>query len=101
MLLDDAMLVVEHLSVAFPGRTVLRDVTFRLGRSEFCGLIDANGSGKTTLLRTILGLQVPSMGCVRLDRRSVGYVPQKIMLDPFLPLRARDLVMLLGSAHCS
>lgn len=31
---------------------------------------------------------------MRLDRRSVGYVPQKIMLDPFLPLRARDLVML-------
>lgn len=95
MLASNEVLMVEHLSVAFPGRKVLRDVQFRLGTSEFCGLIGANGSGKTTLLRTILGLQAPSTGVVRIGSAgSIGYVPQKIMLDPFLPLRARDLVAL-------
>jgi zinc/manganese transport system ATP-binding protein len=78
---------------------VLEDVDFSLAEGEFCGLIGANGSGKTTLLRTILGLETPWSGGVRVGpgagapRRSpVGYVPQKILLDPQLPLRARDVV---------
>jgi zinc/manganese transport system ATP-binding protein len=42
------MLEVDRLSVAFPGRTVLSDISFSLGRGAFCGLIGSNGSGKTT-----------------------------------------------------
>jgi zinc/manganese transport system ATP-binding protein len=98
MLQGNEMLAVDRVSVSFPGRHVLQDVDFRLGSAEFCGLIGANGSGKTTLLRTILGLQAPTAGRVRINGatglRSVGYVPQKIALDPFLPLRALDLVAL-------
>ncbi|HTU55682.1 MAG TPA: metal ABC transporter ATP-binding protein [Acetobacteraceae bacterium] len=95
------VLAVERLGVSFSGRTVLRDVTFSLLAGEFCGLIGTNGSGKTTLLRTILGFQTPEAGRVRLDRAGdprvsppIGYVPQKIALDPSLPLRARDVVAL-------
>ncbi len=96
-----AVLAVEGISVAFPGRQILGDVSFKLGAGEFCGLIGGNGSGKTTLLRTILGFQAPSAGSVAIDgmpphRRlaAVGYVPQKTLLDPDIPLRARDLVAL-------
>ncbi|MBW4022089.1 MAG: metal ABC transporter ATP-binding protein [Proteobacteria bacterium] len=96
-----AALTVERLSVSFPGRSVLRDVSFSLGQGTFCGLIGSNGSGKTTLLRTILGFQTAQAGEVRIGgiagprgRASVGYVPQKILLDPDMPLRARDLVAL-------
>lgn len=94
-------LFVDRVSVSFSGRNVLQDVQFRLGAGELCGLIGANGSGKTTLLRTILGFQVPSSGQVRLERgsggrglASVGYVPQKFLLDPYMPLRGRDVVAL-------
>jgi zinc/manganese transport system ATP-binding protein len=93
-------LVVEGLSVRLAGREVLHDVTFRLEAGELTGLIGSNGAGKTTLLRAILGLQDASAGRIRLagagrlGRRSVGYVPQKVVLDPDLPLRARDLVEL-------
>jgi zinc/manganese transport system ATP-binding protein len=75
-------------------------------RGEFTGLIGSNGAGKTTLLRVILGLQAASGGSVVIDgrRRShrsqlVGYVPQKFLLDPDMPLRARDLVGLGLDAH--
>ncbi|PRE45455.1 metal ABC transporter ATP-binding protein [Burkholderia multivorans] len=92
------VLGVEGLSVSFPGRTVLHEVGFTVQAGEFCGLIGSNGSGKTTLLRTILGLRKPDAGRVRIGaadgRASIGYVPQKILLDPYLPLRARDLVSL-------
>ena len=62
-------------------------------------MIGSNGAGKTTLLRVILGLQRPSAGRVRIAgggrrNRSVGYVPQKVLLDPDMPMRARDLVEL-------
>lgn len=93
------MLTVSSLSVAFAGRPVLQDVSFALTEGTFCGLIGANGSGKTTLLRSILGLRKPDHGTVDTGRAGVGYVPQKIQLDPFLPLRARDVVALGLDGH--
>jgi zinc/manganese transport system ATP-binding protein len=99
-------LAVEGLCVSFPGRNVLQDVAFGLDQGAFCGLIGSNGSGKTTLLRTILGFQAPSAGTVRIEGvsgagglASVGYVPQKILLDTDMPLRARDVVALGLDGH--
>jgi len=97
------VLAVERLSVSFPGHRVLQEVDFKLAPGEFCGLIGANGSGKTTLLRTILGFQRPNAGAVTIDGhaglKSMGYVPQKINFDPYIPLRARDLVALGLNGH--
>ena len=93
---DAAALSVDGLSVSIGGRQVLRQVSFSLGAGEVAGLIGANGAGKTTLLRALLGLQPVSSGRVHLagGRHSIGYVPQKVLLDPDLPVRARDLVEL-------
>jgi zinc/manganese transport system ATP-binding protein len=95
-----AMLTVDGVSVRLAGRDVLADVRFSIGRGEFVGLIGSNGAGKTTLLRVILGLQATTSGTVRIGgvergaaRGSlVGYVPQKVVLDPDMPVRAADLV---------
>jgi zinc/manganese transport system ATP-binding protein len=91
------VLAVRQASLSISGRDILRDIDFALEAGEFCGLIGANGSGKTTLLRMILGFVAPSSGSVGLEgrgRASIGYVPQKFMLDPYMPMRARDLVAL-------
>lgn len=92
-------LTVAGVSVRLGGREVLHDVRFTIRAGEFVGLIGSNGAGKTTLLRVILGLQKPATGQVRIGGAAragrgtaVGYVPQKIELDPDMPLRARDLV---------
>jgi zinc/manganese transport system ATP-binding protein len=99
-------LAVDRVSVSYSGRSVLKDVTFSLRQGEFCGLIGSNGSGKTTLLRVILGFQAPGSGVVRIDGRPgsgrgglVGYAPQKIVIDPAMPLRARDVVALGLDGH--
>jgi zinc/manganese transport system ATP-binding protein len=98
---EKAMLRLEDISVSLSGRPILNDVSFELQAGEFTGLIGSNGAGKTTLLRVILGLQKPGSGRVLLNdeplsrrNRSIGYVPQKVILDPDMPLRARDLVAL-------
>ena len=101
-----AALDVAGVSVALSGRQILDDVSFTIGPGQFTGLIGPNGAGKTTLLRVILGLQRPTAGTVTVDgqprsRRdpSVGYVPQKVLLDPDMPMRARDLVALGIDGH--
>jgi zinc/manganese transport system ATP-binding protein len=93
------LLRAEGISVWLSGREVLHDVRFSLRRGEFAALIGSNGAGKTTLLKVILGLQPVSAGTIQLagqprGRRHpvIGYVPQKIQLDPDMPVRARDLV---------
>jgi zinc/manganese transport system ATP-binding protein len=95
------VLGVAGVSVSLGGRQVLDDVSFTVGAGQFTGLIGPNGAGKTTLLRVILGLQRATAGTVSVlgqprSRRnpSIGYVPQKVLLDPDLPMRARDLVAL-------
>src|SRR5579863_3117967 len=92
-----AILTVEDINVSLSGRPILHDVTFRINAGEFTGLIGSNGAGKTTLIRVILGLITPTAGSVHVESGSrrqprIGYVPQRITLDPDMPLRARDLV---------
>jgi zinc/manganese transport system ATP-binding protein len=97
---DGQVLAVDGVSVRLSGRQILDEVRFSIHPGELVGLIGANGAGKTTLLRVILGLQPTTAGRVLMDgaavsasrRGLVGYVPQKIALDPDMPVRARDLV---------
>jgi zinc/manganese transport system ATP-binding protein len=95
-------------AVAFAGvsfrrgeRVVLGRVSFDIAAGEFVGVIGGNGAGKSTLLQLTLGLLTPSAGDIRVfgkppqaARGTLGYVPQRIELDPDLPLRARDFVAL-------
>jgi zinc/manganese transport system ATP-binding protein len=97
------ILAVRQTGVSLAGREILHDVDFALEPGEFCGLIGTNGSGKTTLLRAILGFVPLSRGSVTIAGgsrlASVGYVPQKFVLDPYIPMRARDLVALGLDGH--
>lgn len=98
------VLEIDDLGVRLGGRDVLRGVSFSMRTGALTGLIGPNGAGKTTLLRAILGLVKLSHGSVRVDGASrsaglVGYVPQKIHLDPDMPLRARDVVGLGLDGH--
>jgi zinc/manganese transport system ATP-binding protein len=97
----DPILDVDRVSVTLSGRQILDEVSFSISAGQFTGLIGPNGAGKTTLLRVVLGLQKASGGRVNVrgQRRSprhqpIGYVPQKVLLDPDMPMRARDLVAL-------
>ena len=93
------VLAVEGLDVRIGARRILDGVSFSVAPGQFTGLIGSNGAGKTTLFRVILGLTRADAGRVLVDgmersarTASMGYVPQKFLLDPDMPLRARDLV---------
>ena len=99
--MTDELLRLDGVGVRLGGREILRDVSFGIRPGEFTGLIGPNGAGKTTLLRVILGLQPVTSGSVLIDGApraardsSIGYVPQKLAIEPDMPLRVRDVVSL-------
>ena len=105
------MIAVENISAGYDSRPVLRNVTIRVARGDFVGLIGPNGCGKTTLLRVISGVLAPSEGRIRLkgtDLREIGRrtlaramacLPQHCSLD--LAYTVRELVLMGRSPHLS
>jgi zinc/manganese transport system ATP-binding protein len=100
------LLRLDGIGARLGGREIVRDVTFSIRPGEFTGLIGPNGAGKTTLLRAILGLQPVTTGSVLIDGApraprdaSIGYVPQKLVIEPDMPLRVRDVVSLGVDGH--
>ena len=58
-------LEVAHVEYHLPdGRTLLGDVSFRVGEGSATAIVGPNGAGKTTLLRLITGELVPHGGSV-------------------------------------
>lgn len=103
---EGSLLEVRGVDVSIAGRVILHDVNFSIRAGEFTGLIGSNGTGKTTLLRVILGLQTTTKGTITLHgeeltraNRSIGYVPQKVMFDPDMPVRVRDFVAMGVDGH--
>ncbi len=83
----DSLVRVENVSMAFAGRSVINNVSFAVNPGEITTLIGPNGSGKSTLVRLLLGLLQPDSGQVhRQQRLSIGYMPQKLHIEPTMPL---------------
>lgn len=72
------MLEVKNLSVGYPGRTVLEDVSLAVRPGRVLVLLGPNGCGKSTLLRTMPGLLPPLGGEILLDGKPLGnYGPRQ------------------------
>ncbi|WOI57195.1 metal ABC transporter ATP-binding protein [Palleronia sp. LCG004] len=83
----NALIETRGLTVRYGRETVLDAVDFHVARGEIVTIVGPNGSGKSTLLRALLGGVMPSDGrIVRADGLRIGYVPQRLSLDPTLPM---------------
>ena len=68
---------LEHVSVAFEGKQVIRDFSMTLQRGDRVGLIGPNGAGKSTLLKLILGDIEPDSGSIKRGTKlEVAYFDQ-------------------------
>ncbi len=86
-------LKIEKLRKSYRKKTVIRDVSMTLDRSEVVALLGPNGSGKTTTFYSVAGLVFPEAGSVTIDgqnvttlpmyrraRLGIGYLPQEMSI---------------------
>ncbi len=94
---DEVLISAENLGYAIRGHQVLDAVSLKLHGGETVTLIGPNGAGKTSLVRILLGLKKATRGEIyRKPGIKIGYVPQKLHIDPVLPLRVRDFLLTAG-----
>jgi zinc transport system ATP-binding protein len=82
-----SLIEASGLAVAYGGTVVLDDVDFAVEPGEIVTVVGPNGSGKSTLLKALIGAVRPTRG--KVARRAglrIGYVPQKLAIDPSLPM---------------
>ncbi len=82
--LGNVVVEVEHLDKGFEGRQLIKDLSFTLPRNGIVGVIGPNGVGKTTLFKTIVGLEHPDSGSVKVGETvKLSYVDQnRAGIDP-------------------
>ncbi len=89
------LLRLENVCKSYHKNLVLENISFAVNRGETVTLIGPNGAGKSTLMKISLGILDASSGDVHRDKSiSIGYMPQKVMIDPVLPLSVRDFLYL-------
>lgn len=92
---------VDNLTVSYHKKPVLKEVSFAAPEGKLIGIVGPNGAGKSTLIKGILGLVPKTSGNVqiygkpyRLQRKKVGYVPQRESVDWDFPTSVFDVVLM-------
>lgn len=90
-----SLIGARGLTVRLGGEEVLRGVSLAVEPGEIVTILGPNGSGKSTLLRALLGILPVSSGEVlRAPGLRIGYVPQRLAIDPTLPITVRRFLSL-------
>lgn len=93
---------VQHVTYREGEKTLLEDIHLTLSGGEIVSVVGPNGAGKTTLVKLVLDLLTPTTGrVVRRKGLRIGYMPQRLHIDPNFPLTARRFLALGQTAGAS
>jgi len=89
------LIKAENISHQFGETRVLQNISLQINAKEIVTLIGPNGAGKSTLLKILLGLIKPTEGSVsKKPKLKIGFMPQKIHVDPTLPMTVERFLQL-------
>jgi len=75
----DQVAVVENVTIAVPGRTLIAGLSGRVMRGDRLGIVGPNGAGKSTLLKALVGERPPDAGALRVGNSiQVAYYDQQL-----------------------
>src|SRR5882724_13500319 len=77
---DEAVIVFEHVSLAFDDKVILRDVSFTLREGHTKIILGASGAGKSITLKILLGLLKPDSGAVYVKGQRVDTLSEEKMM---------------------
>ncbi|MET3721052.1 energy-coupling factor transporter ATP-binding protein EcfA2 [Arthrobacter sp. UYEF21] len=83
--MSEALVHIDGFKMDFGDKTVIRDLSFEVGRGETFGFLGSNGSGTTTTIRALLGIYQPTAGILHIDGKPfkpedtgrLGYLPEE------------------------
>lgn len=96
------IITLTDISITRENKRILTDVNLSVNRGDFMAVTGPNGGGKTTLMRLMLQLLRPTSGKViyfdgegrETANLSIGYLPQKNMIDSKFPITVSEVVEL-------
>ncbi len=110
--MDNAMLQVTDLHVAYGQSEALHGISFDARANETVAIMGRNGMGKTTLLKALIGMLPARSGSIRFGdeelvrtasyervRKGLAFVPQGRMIFPFLTVEQNILTGTEHSGH--
>lgn len=74
---------------------VLKDISFKVKKGDFYGIVGRNGSGKSTLLKIISQIYTPESGTVKVDGTLVPFIELGVGFNP--ELTGRENIYLNGA----
>jgi zinc/manganese transport system ATP-binding protein/zinc transport system ATP-binding protein len=93
--MSDALLALQRVSAAYASQPVFADLDLCFTPGQFAALVGPTGGGKSTLLKLILGLLPCTQGRVHCrPQLTMGYVPQREMIDWRFPVTAEQVVLM-------
>ena len=106
-----SIIKLEQIGFRYNEHWVLKDVSLKVNKGEFVGIIGPNGSGKTTLINIIDGILTPQEGeiwidgipCNKLKReklaRIIAVVSQESLI--IFPFTVQEIVLMGRAPHLS
>jgi zinc transport system ATP-binding protein len=99
-LAPNRLIDARGIQLSFGERDILKGVDLVIDQGEIVTLIGPNGAGKTSLVKVVLGLLKPTCGeLARQKKLRIGYMPQKLHIEPSLPLTVKRFLSLAASVR--
>ena len=95
--MPEPLIKLKNVGVRVGTQTILSHVDLEVHPEEIVTLIGPNGAGKTTLVRVVLGLMEFSGSRQLKPQIKIGYMPQKLQLNPQLPITVKRFLKISGA----
>lgn len=90
---------LTDITVSLEHKIILQQISLKLYPNTITTIVGPNGGGKSTLLKVLLKLLPATNGTVFHQKGlKIGYVPQKLHLDPTIPMTVRKFLSLKPNA---
>ena len=95
---------VKGVTLGYEGKTVVKNLNFKIERGDYLCVVGENGSGKSTLIKALTGLKKPSEGEIAtgdgFSLTEIGYLPQQTPVQKDFPASVREIVLSGCVARC-
>jgi len=83
---------IKNLTVAYGENIALEDFNLNIEAGSLMALVGPNGAGKSTLIKTILKFLKQITGTIKINAKTLAYVPQRNSVDWDFPTTLFDVV---------